>query len=164
MKRRRDRECCCGDCPAASTSCVTDQGNVSPVVILLGQEWCWIGRVWRTAAFPAVLLEGDWVRVSIFLARSAFFITAALSEKTGPVTTAEECNHRQRQSCYNMENTTESLCMVHAYWILAIFSIRKPVYKTVRCTYAVFEEQLTWTLFNNDYCFNYWHYFKYDGK
>lgn len=61
---------------SGGTSRVRDQGNVSPVVLLLGQEWCWVGRVCRTAGFTTLLLDGDWLWVSIFLVRSAFLITA----------------------------------------------------------------------------------------
>lgn len=37
----------------------TDRDDGSPVVRLLGQEWCWLGRAWRTAGFMALLLDGD---------------------------------------------------------------------------------------------------------
>lgn len=49
---------------------MTDHGDVSPVSLLLGQEWCWVGRV-----FITFLLDGD-------LVSSAFLITAARGNKT----------------------------------------------------------------------------------
>ncbi len=80
---------CSGSSLAESTTYVMEQGNVSPVVLLLGQEWCWVGRVWRTVGFITLLLDGDWDWVSIFLVSSVFLITATWSEETGPLTKAE---------------------------------------------------------------------------
>lgn len=60
--------------------CSGGQDKVSPVVLLLGQEWCWVGRVWRTAGFTTLLLTGDWDWVYIFLVSSVFLITAKSSE------------------------------------------------------------------------------------
>lgn len=80
-------------------SLVTDEGNGSPVALRLGQEWCWMGRAWRTAGFITLLLDGDWVWVSIFLVYSVFLTTATYRRTQSRRQKQRHNKPGQKQNC-----------------------------------------------------------------
>lgn len=53
-----------------------------------------MGRVWRTAGFIPLLLDGDEVWVSIFLVNSVFLITAVFFKGRESVKQADRREHR----------------------------------------------------------------------